>query len=353
LGVADLTRTPLNYTAWHLRDAFTMKQLSRLGMIAVCALLTACGNAESTKPNSVSDRALTPITIAQFGHVFVYMPLYVAIEQDFFKDDGLDVKLVSTGGDEKTFAAVASGNAQFGVSDPTFTAIARERGQGGKVVAAVVKGVPLSVVSFKDIKPFQDPAKFAGDRIATYSAPSTSYTVMKQTLGNRGHPVKAKIVEGAFGTLQAMVKSNQADMALEVEPMVSTALAQNGHIVFEMNRNYPDFAFTGLMVSDQFRQEHPDQIQAAVNGLSRALKFIEENPDVAAQVAKKEFPDLPEAVVKQALMHLIAEGNVPKTPILDKKAWDNAIKLRQQMGDLKSSGSYEDNVDISFAKKAR
>ncbi len=48
------------------------------------------------------------------------------------------MKLVSTGGDEKTFTAVSTGNAQFGVSDPIFVAIARQRGQGGKVVAGIV-----------------------------------------------------------------------------------------------------------------------------------------------------------------------------------------------------------------------
>ena len=256
-----------------------------------CLFLVGCGSQATNE--STAGQTLQNITIAQFGHVFVYIPLYVALDQGFLKDEGLEVKLVSTGGDEKTFAAVATGNAQFGVSDPTFTAIARERGQGGKVVAAVVKGVPLSVVSFKNIKPFQEPAGFSGDRIATYSAPSTSYTVMKQLLENNGHPVNAKIVQGAFGTLQAMVKSNQADMALEVEPMVSTAVANQGHIVFEVNRKYPTFAFTGLMVSDQFRQEHPEQVQAAVTALSRALKFIQTNQEDAVQIAKKEFPELP------------------------------------------------------------
>ena len=89
------------------------------------------------------------VTIAQFGHVFLYMPLYVAIRKGFFEKHGLAVKLVSTGGDEKTFTAVATGNAQFGVSDPTFVAIAREHGKGGKVVAAVVRGVPFWVVTLK------------------------------------------------------------------------------------------------------------------------------------------------------------------------------------------------------------
>src|SRR5271170_2934118 len=107
-----------------------------------------------------------PITIAQFGHVFLYMPLYVAVDKGFFKEKGLEVKLVSTGGDEKTFTAVASGNAQFGVSDPTFAAIAREHGQGGKVVAGIVRGVPFWVISFKnDVKKIDNPSGFSGYRI--------------------------------------------------------------------------------------------------------------------------------------------------------------------------------------------
>jgi len=76
------------------------------------------------------------------------MPIYVALDKGFFKDQGLDVKLVSTGGDEKTYTAVATGNAQFGVSDPTFVAIARQRGQSGKVVAGIVRRVPFSIITF-------------------------------------------------------------------------------------------------------------------------------------------------------------------------------------------------------------
>ncbi len=95
----------------------------------------------ATKPKTAT--TTTAVTIAQFGHVFLYMPLYVALRGGFFREQGLDVKLVSTGGDEKTFTADSTGNAQFGVSDPTFAAIAREHGQGGKVVAGIVKGNAL------------------------------------------------------------------------------------------------------------------------------------------------------------------------------------------------------------------
>ena len=303
------------------------------------------------KSASIQSKEVRKVTIAQFGHVFLYMPLYVAVDKGFFKDQGLDVKLVSTGGDEKTFTAVSTGNAQFGVSDPTFAAIARERGQGGKVVAGVVRGVPFWVITFnKDLKPFDDPTGFAHHKIAAYTAPSTSYAVLKNTINNNGHPVDAKIVQGAFGTLLALLKANQADMAIEIEPMVSIANHEGAHIVYSPATKLGDFAFTGLTVSDDFYAKHPDEIQAAVNALAKSMSYIQSDFAGALAIAKKEFNEVPEPVLKEALKRLIDQGTIPKSPVLTKDAWDRAVALRKQLGDLKGKGSFEENVDMKFAK---
>lgn len=294
-----------------------------------------------------------PITIAQFGHVFLYMPLYVAVDRGFFREKGLEVKLVSTGGDEKTFTAVASGNAQFGVSDPTFAAIAREHGQGGKVVAGIVRGVPFWVVSFKkDVKQIDNPAGFRGYKIATYTAPSTSYAVMKNILQNNGHAVDAKIVQGAFGTLLALLKANQADMALEIEPMVSIATNQGARVVYSPAAKLGDFAFTGLTVSDNYFQKNPTEIQAAVDAIANAMSFIQRDFEGTLAIAKKEFPEVQEPVLREALKRLIKEGTIPKSPVLSKDAWDRAISLRRELGDLHGQGSFSENVDMKFAAKS-
>lgn len=326
---------------------------SLLSCLTLSGFLLLPAQAQPASPSPKTPAKLTPVTIAQFGHVFLYMPLYVAVQGGFFKEQGLDVKLVSTGGDEKTFTAVSTGNAQFGVSDPTFAAIAREHGHGGKVVAGIVKGTPFWVITFKnDIKTIANPAGFAGYRIATYTAPSTSYAVMKNILQNGGKPVNAKIVQGAFGTLLPMMRANHADMALEIEPMVSIANHQGAHIVYSPASTPGDFAFTGLTVSDDFFVKHPEQIQAAVNALANAMKYIRKDPKGTLQIAKKEFPEVQEAVIKEALDRLVASGTSPASPMLTKNAWDNAIALRKDLGDIKSGGSYEQNVDMKFVQKA-
>lgn len=280
------------------------------------------------------------------------MPLYVAVDNGLFKEQGLDVKLVSTGGDEKTFTAVVSGNAQFGVSDPIFTAIARERGQGGKVVAAIVHGTPFWAITFNDkIKKFEDPAGFANYRVTAYPAPSTCYAVLKNVLQNNGKPVNAKIVQSAFGTSLALLKANQADIALEIEPVVSVANHQGAHVVYSPSKQLGTFAFTGLMVSDDFFNKHPEQIQAAVNALNKAMNFIQKDFAGTLKVAKKEFPEVQEPVLREALKRLVDSGTVPKSPVLSKESWNHAVTLRKELGDLKGSGSFEQNVDMRFAQK--
>ena len=296
---------------------------------------------------------LKPITIAQFGHVFLYMPLYVAMRKGFFKEEGLDVRLVSTGGDEKTFTAVVTGNAQFGVSDPTFTAIARERGQGGKVVAGIVRGVPFWVVAFDpSIKNFDNPEAFKGKRVATYTAPSTSYAVMKKVLQNNGHPVEAKIVQGAFGTLLAMLKARHADMALDIEPIVSIATAEGARVVYSPAGKLGDFAFTGLTVSDDYLKKNPETVQKAVNAITRAMAFIRKDYEGTVKIACADFPEVKEQVVREALKRLLSQGTIPKDTLLPEAAWQNAVNLRREIGDLKSAGSFKENVDMSFARKA-
>ena len=281
------------------------------------------------------------------------MPRYVAVKKGFFKEEGLDVRLVSTGGDEKTFTAVITGNAQFGVSDPTFTAIARERGQGGKVVAGIVRGVPFWVVTFKkEIGKINSAEQFKGRRIATYTAPSTSFAVMKKVLQNNGKPVDAKIIQGAFGTLLALLKANHADMALEIEPIVSIAVNEGAEIVYSPAKVLGDFAFTGLTVSDDYLKKNAADVQKAVNAINKAMRFIDKDFEGAVKIACSEFPEVKEPVVRVALKRLVAEGTIPKSVVLPESAWNNAISMRKDIGDLKSAGSFKENVDMRFADKA-
>lgn len=340
------------------REAFRFLKWRTAPAVQLAIVLATSIALSSCTPSPRADTPpskLQQVTIAQYGHLFLYLPLYVAIDKGFFKDEGLEVKLVSTGGDEKTFAAVSSGNAQFGVSDPTFAAIAKERGQGGKVVASVVNGVPFWGITFrKDLKPIKKVEDLKGMRVATFTAPSTNYTVIKKVLQNNGKPVDAKIVQGsASGSIVAMAKANQADIAMELEPTASIAVGQGARIVWSLQKQFGDFAITGVTVTDAYREKHGDTIQGVVNALGRAMVYIKNDFEGTLAVARQEFPEIDEKILRAALRRMIDERTIPQTPIMTQEAWDKAIALRKETGDLKGAGAYVEHVDMTYANKMR
>ena len=73
------------------------------------------------------------------------MPVYIADRQGFFAANGLAPKFVTTGNDDKTFAALVSGGAAFGISDPTFAYLI-VKASGTYDVPLVLAGVTCIVV---------------------------------------------------------------------------------------------------------------------------------------------------------------------------------------------------------------
>ena len=149
------------------------------------------------------------ITVAQFGDFFLYAPLYIAVDGGFFEEQGLEVSIVNTGGDDKTWAAVLSGSAEFGVADPTFVAVSAARGQNGVVVASLVNGVPFWGITFNDIAPFEDANELANYSVATFPSPSSAYALQKNMFTDAG--LTPNIREGAFGAMSLKMKKEKGD----------------------------------------------------------------------------------------------------------------------------------------------
>ncbi|WP_321471516.1 ABC transporter substrate-binding protein [uncultured Paludibaculum sp.] len=294
---------------------------------------------------------LRSITIAQYGDVFLYAPLYIAKDAGFFARKGLDVSLVSTGGDEKTWAAVISGSASFGVADPTFVAISDSRGQPGRVIASIVNGVPFWGVTLRqDIKPFSGPRDLDSHTVATFPAPSTAYTLQRKMFMQAG--LKPMIREGAFGTLLTMLRAGQADIALELEPNVSQAEPEGARIVYSMPEVYGDFAITGLTATPESLARDPELARSVVCGLQMALDYAHRQPEASLQILTKRFPEIKPAIAKSAFTRLLATGIVPKSVVVQSTAWEKAIGLRVEVGDLTAAKSLASYVDNTFSDGA-
>ena len=87
-----------------------MKKIIFVSLIIITILIVTLW------PSKTKNTNLTPITLAEVTHSVFYTPLYVAIENDYFKKEGIEINLLLTPGADKVSAAVLSNDAQIGLA---------------------------------------------------------------------------------------------------------------------------------------------------------------------------------------------------------------------------------------------
>jgi NitT/TauT family transport system substrate-binding protein len=297
---------------------------------------------------------VTQVIVNQAFEHPLYIGLYVAKDAGFFEKQGLDVTIQTGGGDAQAFSALSSGNAQFAQGDPSFVAIANEKGWDGRVIAMAVDRVAIWGVTFDNsIQPFTDPAGFKGKTVTTYPEPNTSYVVQKQ-LALKAHlaiGTDVKILQVPFGTELAALQSKRADIAQTIEPNVSQVESQGGKVVFSYPDAWGPLAFTGVMASKKMIDEHPETVQKFLVAYEQALQYIQNDFEGTVKIAQKRLPNIPPDIIRAALKRLIESSSIPKHAKVDPESWRKLLETRVDVGDLKQMPTV-DLIDNSFATKA-
>ena len=117
-----------------------------LMVVSTSFLLVGCG-----------EKDYNTIELNEVTHSIFYAPLYVAINQGYFKEEGIDIELILTAGADKVSAAVLSGDAQIGFSGSEATIYVYNAGEKDylRTFSQLTQKDGTFIVSRKDIKNFK------------------------------------------------------------------------------------------------------------------------------------------------------------------------------------------------------
>ena len=98
-----------------------MKKLISAALLICCLglLLAGCGQKQA---------GLTTVTLNEVAHSIFYAPMYVAIENGYFEEEGLDIQLVNGNGADNVMTALISGDADIGFMGPEATVYVYNQG---------------------------------------------------------------------------------------------------------------------------------------------------------------------------------------------------------------------------------
>jgi NitT/TauT family transport system substrate-binding protein len=312
--------------------------------------LAAAALALTTLPAAAQ---LKEINFVEAVHNLGYINLYVGQHAKIFEKYGIALKVSAAGGDTQAFAAVLGKTAQFAIGDATMVQMSREQGGPGIVVGTVVQRAHYFGVS-KTQAMISDPKKFKGLTFVTSPEPNTNFSVTKKILEDNGlkPKVDTKILEVNPGTEIAAMLAGQADIAVAYQPGVANAMSQGAKVVFDFASYMGPFCNTGIMVLPEYAKANPGIVQALVSAFEEASRLTYAKPDFAKEVARKEFPDLPAAVVNKAI-DMQLEFKIPAQSVkTDPKQWENLITMQKYLGNVKGTIPFKDIIDNSYAEKA-
>lgn len=81
-----------------------------LAALLLAGTLTGCGKT----PQDSSPSGKTPVVLNEVAHSIFYAPMYVAIEEGYFADEGIELTLITGFGADKTMTALLTGEADIG-----------------------------------------------------------------------------------------------------------------------------------------------------------------------------------------------------------------------------------------------
>jgi len=101
---------------------------------AVVLAVTTMPATVFAKKDGESKEELTKVTLNEVAHSIFYAPQYIAIEEGYFAEEGLELTLVTGFGADKTMTAVISGEADIGFMGAEASIYAYQEGATDPVV---------------------------------------------------------------------------------------------------------------------------------------------------------------------------------------------------------------------------
>ena len=236
------------------------------------------------------------IKLAEVTHSIFYAPMYVAIENNYFKEEGLDIDLTLVSGADKVSASVISGDSDIGFAGLEATIYTYLGGQEDYLVnfAGLTKRDGQFIVS--RTKEDFNLNKLKGKEILVgriNGMPSLNFI---NALDNEH--INKKIIDinynVDYANLSSAFISGTGDYVNLFEPNATKLEKEGlGYIVASIGKYSGEMPYTTFFTKKSYLNNNKDTINKFKKAINKGLKFVQDNDSTTiAKVIVNQFSDL-------------------------------------------------------------
>src|ERR1700738_284663 len=207
------------------------------------------------------------VTLSQAFQSVIYLPLYVAIDEGFFTQQGVDPTKEPAVAPTGALAAVISGSGQFSIHGPEWTAIAASKGAPVNIISNVVNGAAVWIATTPDFK-FESIKDIKGQKVVTGLMPATGTSLFIKLLKENGMDAKTDVdmIQVALGSEPGPFIAKQANIAVMSEPGLDQVVAKGMKVVLGFPKSYGPYAFSAVTARNDVDPDTAQRRQWHGNG---------------------------------------------------------------------------------------
>ncbi|MBM6592981.1 ABC transporter substrate-binding protein [Microvirga sp. BT291] len=338
-----------------------MKRRSFLNVAGLLAVALAAGTPTYAQKASIPARVGVIPVIGT-------APLFVAQNEGWLKDGGLELSVTTFESGPNMIQALASGTIDIYVAGVAPLAVARSKGIDVRVVAATATAENVFVASPKLAQYFTPGTSHAAAfkayraaegkpaRLATQPAGSVPNTTLQYWLWEQAKADKAdvEIVPMGIDATQQAVLAGAVEGATIREPAVTIVTGRNPGIklVALGDEMFPGQPGTVVAVSGAFLEKNPAAVQALVTGLVKSADLLAKTPDKAVPPIEAALGKgiVDSATIRQALASPATKFLIDPRAIVEPARAMQAYQVK--LGSLDKELPFEGLFDTRFFEQA-
>ena len=346
-----------------------------LSCAIVLTLFTACASSGTTETDGNVDASKTPsdtasdksttntnelkkVTLNEVAHSIFYAPMYVAIEEGYFEDEGIDLELVTGYGADKTMTAVLSGEADIGFAGAESTIYTYQEGATDVIknfAQLTQRAGNFLVAREKDDDFTWD--KLKGKNVIGGRKGGMPEMVFEYILKENGiDPATDVNIDQSidFGSTAAAFSGDQGDYTVEFEP-AATKLEQEGvgYVVASLGVDSGYVPYTDFCAKTSYIEENPEIIQSFTNALQKGMDYCQSHTsEEIATIILPQFPDTDLNTLQTIVTRYHEQDTWKEDLVFEEKSFELLQDILEEAGELKERVPYEELVTTEFAEEA-
>ena len=313
-------------------------------LAALTLTVTACGG-DDTAATSDKAAASKPATL-KVGVLPIadLAPLYLGMDQGFFKDEGLTIEPAVAEGGAAVVPAVMSGDNQIGFSNVTSIMNGKAQNLPLKPLAAGVSGASSEDKAWDALLApkggVTDLQQLEGKKVSVNTLKNLPEVAVRNSLEKAGVDVsKVEFVEIPFPDVPAALEAKRVDAAFAVEPFVGASVGAGATKLAEpFEELAPDLTIAEYFTTEKYAQENPDVVERFTRAINKSLDFAQQNPDEVRRIITTYTKTPQAAADKMALPTWSSKVN--------DTAMGSLIDLSKKYGVLKGDVDVDAFVDL-------